>query len=272
MKKIFIRIICLALCAFALVCSAAMAEAAFTLDYAGKITHISMDSDTVALRIPASIGGTDVRGIAADVFAAYPNLKYIHLEVPNLRYFANDSLDFSSAENLECIYLNSEITESILKKFKTNGYTDILGYMDLADKSITNVTITYENGVVRLAFANIIPDGYSGYNYRVTRSEQNSSASDRFDSDRDYSNFSISNGMVTFTDVSAEPGQDYYYEIVAMSPFSQTPGYETGISIPAAEGEDKPLPETGDGANLVLWASLAVIGTLGMVLMRRKRA
>ena len=266
--KMFIRIICLALCAFALVCSAAMAEATFTLDYAGYITHISMDPDTEALKIPASIGGTDVRGIAAGVFDSYHYLKYIHLEVPSLRDFANDSLDFSSAENLECIYLNSDITESGLKKIKTGGDAEILQYVDFAEKSITNVTIAYENGLVRIRF----PEVGHRVNYRITRSGQNSSESERFDSDRDYSNFSTSNGMVTFTDGSAEPGQDYYYEIVAMNPFSQTPGYETGISIPAAEGEDKPLPETGDGANLVLWASLAMVGTAGMVFMRRKRA
>lgn len=278
MKKLFGRIFCLALCAFALICGAAMAEPVFTMNSNGYITHVSMEPETEALEIPDKIGGSSVRGVAAGVFDDYPYLKYVWMQASKLKDFASNSLDFSSAENLECIFISTEATNIILRKFKTSG-AEILQYVDTSSLTLTVAPITYENGAVRLTFDDI--GSFYMIDYRVTRTEQNSSTSVSFDSAADHSYFYISNGTVRFTDITADPGKTYDYYIETMYPFwhDNGPSYTTSISIPdddLNENSDKnpdeqPLPETGDGANLVLWTVLAAMSAAGMMIVRRKK-
>lgn len=270
MKILFGRILFLALCTFVLICGAAMAEPVFTMNSDGYITHVSMETETQALEIPDKIGGSNVCGVAAGVFDDYPNLKYVRMLAGNLKNFASDSLDFSSAENLEYIFINTEVTNIILDKFKTNG-AEILQYVDSSSQTLTVAPIIWEKGIVRLAFDDI--GSIFMISYRVTRTEQNSSTSVIFDSAADYSNFDISNGTVRFTDATAEPGRTYQYCIETMHPFWHDNGtsYTTSISIPAAESDEKPMPETGDSANLVLWTALTVMSITGTMVIRKKK-
>lgn len=115
--------------------------------------------------------------------------------------------------------------------------------------------------------------GHAGTGYRITRTEQNSGASDIFDGEEDYVNFSISNGTVRFTDNDVEPGRDYDYFVEAVNPFwyDDRPGCTVSISIPAAESDAKPLPATGDGARPVLWAALAMMSAAGLLSILRKK-
>ena len=305
MKKLFGRFFCLMLCALPLVCSAALAEPAFTLDYDGYITSVTMDSETQTLIIPARVGGTDIRGIRADVFSSYPDLKSVLLEVSQFRLLANDALDFTSAPNLECIYLTADIHYNRLPDIlMRNSDVDLLQYIDVSARSISVDSISYENDKVSLAFMDIIPAGYYGYSYHITRTAQGSDESEEFNSAADLSSFSIANGMVRFIDAAVQPGQEYCYRIVAADPFGNSciPA-EISISIPAStpvepsqppetdappqppvnDGDagtsvpsDKPVgpsqpPETGDGANLILWSALCCISLMGMMLLCRRK-
>lgn len=275
MKLSFVKILFLTLCALVLTCGAAMAEApVFTLDYeTGYITQVSMEPETEALEIPDKVGGIKVRGIAAGVFDGYTYLKYIRMHADNLHSFANQSLDFRSVENLESIYVNTEITHAVLAKFRTNG-AEVLQYIDPSNRTLTVEPISYENGMVKLRFSDISPVP-GMINYRVTRTEQNSNTSVIFDSAAEgLVHFTISNGLVTFIDHSVEPGKVYTYEIKATNTFwyDNGPSYETSISIPAIEAEVKAPPKTGDSAYPVLWAALAMMSLIGMGMMRRRSA
>jgi len=271
MKKLFGRIFCLVLCAFALTCGAALAEPVFTVDYDGSITHVAMDPETEALEIPDKVGGIEVRGIAAGVFDDYPGLKYVRMNAAGLRTFANGSLDFRSAENLEIIYIHVEYTEALRAKFKLGESVEVLQYVDPTTQVLPDAFISYEHGKAELRFSEI----GSAISIRVTRTVQGSDESVCFDSMRDYVRFSIGNGMVRFIDDTVEPGFDYEYRIEGMNPFwSSGPSCVARISIPGNEPEkvpEQPLPETGDGANPVLWAALAAMGAAGMLITRRKR-
>ncbi|MBR4040397.1 MAG: LPXTG cell wall anchor domain-containing protein [Clostridia bacterium] len=289
MKKLFGRILCLALCAFALVCGAAMAEPVFTIDMDdGYITGVSMDDATEALKIPATVDGIDVRGIDADVFDGYHSLKYILLEADSLLGFKNKSLDFSSAENLECIFIHVEPTTAIYEKFKLSGSVIIQQHIGFPDAPyLSSASISYGNGNVRLKFPEII----GATIYRVSRTVQGlePDTSDRFDSLSDISNFSIMNGTVSFTDGSAEPGKNYFYDIEAMNPFwSSSLRHGLRISIPEDKPDQEPdkipdeepeqvpgeqqLPQTGDGTNLAFWAALAAMSAIGMLIIRKRKA
>jgi len=249
MKKLFGRLFCIMLCALALVCSAALAEPVFTMDYDGYITSVTMDSETQTLIIPSRVGGTDVRGIRAGVFSSYPELKSILLEVSQLRSFPNDALDLTSAPNLECIYLTADINNNrIPDVLMRNSDVDLLQYIDVSTKSISVDSISYENDKVSLAFMDIIPAGYYGYSYHITQTAQGSDESEEFNSAAALSNFSMRNGTVRFIDATVQPGQEYSYRIVVVDPFGRTCiPCETSISIPAAKPSESPLPpETGD--------------------------
>ncbi|MBQ9970449.1 MAG: ubiquitin family protein [Oscillospiraceae bacterium] len=208
-----------------------------------------------ALVIPDKIDGYSVIAFEKDALSNCDVLKYVKLEglnSQNLKQIANDAFVFTGAENLEVVYLNTEVTDSVKDKIKVNSDVKILQYVSLSDKSI-DASIAQSNGTVTIEFENIIPDGYAGYGYKVVRTpaDTNSNINEEeiFDSNADdKTHFDISNGTVTFTDTSGVAGKQYTYTITAYDPFggqSQTVTCE--ITIESNSGNDTTGGNTNSG-------------------------
>ena len=45
-----------------------------------------------------------------------------------------------------------------------------------------------------------------------------------------------------------------------------------GDAVYTAQWEPIPIPQTGDGAPLLLWAALCLLSLVGMILLRRRTA
>ena len=177
--------------------------AQFTVNTAGEITDINPDSGSDTLVIPDKAKneiGEDVpvTGITA-VFSGCNGLKYILFEGFTQKNFP--VVNLKTALDLECVYFTLDVNEAIREKVTVNENVELLQRIDLSDKEIKNITTEYADGKVTIQFPNVIPDGYAGYGYRVTREPiGNSGSKEVFDSERNVSRFGISNGSVTFTD------------------------------------------------------------------------
>lgn len=308
MRKMLYRILCVCM-VLAMFAPAALAKemteitiGGITYEYAleennnsAYISHVDGDTCGQSLDIPGEITvleagmGVDVpvRGIREDAFKDCNNLKYVHLEFDRngmMKQLADGSLDFSSAENLEIIYLNFGITtpfpfESKFK-FPEGRSVRLLQYVDFASKEIRRLEGKYENGNVVLSFENVIPDGYDDAGYTVLRYEAGQhEAEETFStaSDATAYRFAMGNGIVTFTDNSVTPGKTYIYAVCAWNAFSRTPHYKIEVSIPSPgvpvppEAEPEPLPETGDGADIALWLGMMAAGAIALACSRKRK-
>lgn len=274
MKRTLSLLLLLAVC---LLAAPASASPTFTMT-GSTITGVTGFSGD-ALTIPAT-----VTGISANAFDDCYGLKYIHFEHNNATVIettiSNDAFDLTSADDLEAVLLNAEVTSKVLSKFKLNSSfksENILQYIDFSNRSFSNVKQSTQDGYVRFRFDHFIPDGYPEA-YLVTRTEAGGE-SDLFSSKDDYSMFGISNGTVTFTDSGIEPGKSYTYSFAVKSPFgvypdaSRTP-YTVSI-LPESVPEHvlaaiESLPDTGDRAPLLPW--LLLLGASVLLLVRKKNA
>ncbi|MBR3874611.1 MAG: hypothetical protein IKJ26_10690 [Clostridia bacterium] len=221
--------------------------AQFTVEMNGEngvITAVIPDSGSDTLVIPDKAKneiGEDVpvTKITAD-FSGCNGLKYILFEGFTQKNFP--VVNLKTAPDLECVYFTLEVTEKIIGKVTVNENVELLQRIDLSDKTIPNVTSEYADDQLTIQFPNIIPDGYDGYGYRVTREPIGNPGSEEvFDSERDVSQFGISNGVVTFTDRVDQTAsqQSYRYTVTAYEPFgiSVMPSASIDVTIPA-----KPVP------------------------------
>lgn len=309
MRKMLYRILCICM-VLAMFAPAALAKmmseikiGGITYEYAleennnsAYISHVDGDTCGQSLDIPREITvleagmGVDVpvRGIREDAFEECNRLKYVRLGFDRndgMKQLADGSLDFSSAENLEIIYLNFGITQDnedeIRRKFKfpEGSSVRLLQYCDLGSEEIRRLEGKYENGNVVLSFENVIPDGYGDAGYTVLRYEAGQhEAEETFSTAFDAAayRFAMGNGIVTFTDNSVTPGKTYIYAVCAWNAFSRTPHCKVEVSIPAPvvpqpDAEPEPLPETGDGADIVLWLGMMAAGAIALACSRKRK-
>ena len=273
MKKILI-----ALTALILLFSAALAEDPIwgynfhdNLNYKAEL--IKVECDSLVLKIPYKIqyNGADytLRSIESDAFEDCDALKYVHLMHNDQKNFvgqiANGALDFSSAANLETIYLNFDITDEVRAKFifAPGSNVDILKYVDISRESINIESVEYADGAVAIRFNAV--DGASGY--MINREGSDGQIS--FDS-----NASEDNGIMCFTDETAVPGASYDYTVIAYHRLGNSIISNTcSITIPnpGEAGAGAPIPETGDSANLILWTALLAMSMVGMIYLRKAK-
>lgn len=240
-----------------------------------SVTLLTYKTQDAHLTIPVYVQATNTENVKYYVFkidkkafSECTGLKYIKLEhtdetkndINHINKIYNDNkqqatLDFSELVKLEAIYTNCSDVSNIRKIINQSDDTKILTYLDLSSKTInvqkdsaTGELFTYGDGGVTISFDNIIPGEYSGYDYKsypgygykITRSYANSGGDDKiFDSnDEKVSNFSVSEGKVTFTDKSIEQTgkeqeynytieqtrkeQEYNYTITAYDPFEKS--------------------------------------------------
>ena len=259
----------------------------------GVITAVNADSMIEALVFPDKVKdnfGEELRvaEITADL-SGFTNLSYIRFETPKLDLLP--AADLSTVPDLECVYFTPGVPEKdeadVRKRIGVGDTVELLQWMDLSDKEIKNITTGYAGGNVTIQFPNVIPDGYGGYGYRVTREPIGNSGSEEvFDSERNVSRFGISNGTVTFTDFIDQTAsqQSYRYTIMAYEPFgslvTSRPPVDVTIpakpvpaepaSVPAPAAPDA-VPATGDEAAPLLWTALIAMSAIGMAMALRKR-
>ena len=263
--------------------------ARFTVDRYGVMTAIEPDPDSETLVIPAQ-AWSEERGEAVPVtkitadFSGFSGLKYILFEDFGDNPFPQ--VDLGMAPDLECVYFIQNVTNEMIGKVTTDGDL-LLQWLNLNNKEISNITAEYADGRVTIQFPNIIPEGYDGYGYRVTREAiGNSGSKEVFDFERDVSRFGISNGTVTFTDFIDQTAlqQKYRYTITAYEPFgiSVMPQASVDVTIPAEPAPEEPapvpvpaapdaVPATGDEAAPLLWTALIAMSAIGMAMALRKR-
>lgn len=248
--------------------------AQFTIDEDGVITAVNADSGIEALVIPAKVENVPVTGIGVD-FSGFTGLKYILFED-----FAPEA-DLTAAPALKCVYVTQGITDQIREKISVNDHVGLLQWKKLSNKHLELLTPERSGDKVILRFNNIIPDGYIGYGYQVTREVNGNSSNETvFDSAKDAVQFAMHNGIVTFTDFAEQTDseQRVRYTITAYDPFggslASQPSYQ--FTIPAKE---KPIaapdsvPATGDEANPLLWAVLIAVSAFGTAMaLKRKEA
>lgn len=227
----------------------------FTIDEYGVITAISADSDIETLIIPEKVKNTEtndnvpVSKITANL-GEFSNLKYILFKASKLESIPK--VDLSTVANLECAYFAMEITDSKLSQIKQKtGLIDddkILIWADLSEKSISNISGKFDNGKVTISFDNIVPDGYSGYGYKVLRVLNDDSSSETaYSFEDDVSHFSQSNGTVVFTDYIEQTGsqQNYCYYITAYCPFGSSAAAQEPVRI-TVPAKTTPTPAPND--------------------------
>lgn len=306
MRKMFYKILCVCM-VLAMFAPAALAKMMSEITIGGITYEYVLDDSNIAyiskgdssasresLKIPGKIaiqGGSEpvdvpVKGIREDAFKDCNNLKYVHLEFDrdDMKQLADGSLDFSSAENLEIIYLNFGITppfpfESKFK-FPEGSSVRLLQYRDLGSEEIRRLEGKYENGNVVLRFENVIPDGYDDAGYTVLRYEAGQNDPEEIfstASDAAYYHFNIEDGIVTFRDNSVTQGKTYIYAVYVWNAFGISPHYKVEVSIPSPgvpvppEAEPEPLPETGDGADIVLWFGMMAAGAIALACSRKRK-
>ncbi|MBQ4068370.1 MAG: fibronectin type III domain-containing protein [Lachnospiraceae bacterium] len=185
----------------------------------------------------------NITSIASDAFSDCNNLKYVKLEMAasDFNKIASGALDFSSAENLETVYVNCDANytyngTTIKEKFKlgNNSSVEILQYMDLSSKSLYISESKYEGGKVEISFDDIIGRNGGAYGYKVIRSLGENEEPVIFDSNDEalQVKFSIENGEVTFTDDSVEVGNTYNYVITAYNLFGSSTSNNTEVVVP----------------------------------------
>ncbi len=208
-----------------------------------------------ALIIPASLENVyyesglkwdaefNITSIASDAFSGCDDLKYVKLEmaVSDFNRIASGALDFSSAENLETVYLNCDPTytykgTTIKERFKfgNNSSVEILQYISLSEKILNVTESKYEDGKVEISFYDIIGRNGGAYGYKIIRSLGENEETVIFDSNDKASKnkFTIANGEVTFTDASVEAGNTYEYSITAYELFGSSTSSSTEVVIP----------------------------------------
>ena len=284
---------CLALLLFA--APALAANAIYTIgDFKynfsiGGATVCGENTPDEALIIPKQVEYGDdeylVRACTADAFIGN-KVQYIKLEHNDVKNMVGQvptgAFDFSFANDLKAVYVNFDVTDEVQERFvlPDNG-SEILQYVNLSSESIAISPAVYSDGAINLYFNDVIYN-YPGYGYKVTRREANSSAPEIvFDSAADTDAFMIQDGTVRFIDPTVEVGMDYLYVVTAYEPFGTSTTSEVSVTIPLPEvvpetddGTDDDaavLPETGDGANLVLWTTLLAASIIGLTVMLRRR-
>ena len=235
--------------------------------------------DQETLIIPGSVpfGETKlpVLRINADAFDDCGSLKYVRLDHSRkeLLYATESAFDFTSAENLEIVFTNADVTGEVQEKFSLPAGAELQQYVDLSGHTLS-LTGEFHDGAVTLQWDNCNHLGM----YRVTRVNASSEVTKEvFDSEEYPHYFSIKNGIVTFTDPSVESGQTCRYTAEAYEPFGSScsdsvmlviPG--TGAGIPD-QGEIR-LPATADKANpIVTGASFVLAFGMAYLLTRKKR-
>ncbi len=144
-----------------------------------KISLISVTSDNESFIIPKGFKTNSEKYIVTSIddgaFSGRDKLKYVKLEHEDINNFtgqvADGAFDFSSAKNLEAIYVGLDISKyenNVKVKFDESSSNKVLHYIELSDKTIkiTKGPFYTEDGV-EFSFDDVIPNGYSGYSYKV---------------------------------------------------------------------------------------------------------
>lgn len=233
--------ICLGLCASALALQPTLKIEGTTVT---GIENVKYHNEVKELIIPQGI-----TAITADL-GQYRELSYIKFEAADVSEIP--SVNLSNNIHLKALFFNFDLTTSrihvIQQKISPPDGVEFLQFVDIGSKYFNADDPVYDasSHTVSIQYDHIAHHAW----YMVERDAE------VFDSRRDFSNFALSSGTWTFTDVSipvSTQPQTYTYSITVHAPCSTSviSSYVRSVDVPPAIIPPAPsVPATGDDVPL----------------------